>query len=259
MILCLDIGNTDIDAGVFENDKLLYTFQINYKKDMDTAFYVGVISEALKSNNVLSENVTDCVLCSVVSNTTDGVCNALTEIFGFKPLLFKNDEIAEINFKIGNPQEVGTDIVAACLAVKEEGNLPAIVIDMGTATTITAMDINGDILGVSIIPGVIMALQAMHSRTGLPIDVSLTPPPHAIGTDTAQSIASGSVLGSAYCMDGMINIFKEEMGTRATVYATGGISKAIMPLCKNSCIINDNLLLEGMYAYYKKAVKKGKI
>lgn len=256
MVLCFDIGNTDIDVGVFENDTHTFSFSIPYEKAHSCWDYIPVIKSSLKNNKIDINNVEACVLCSVVHNTTQGVFMALENIFGYEPLLFKNDNISDMKVKIGNPQEVGVDIIASCFAVKHSCNLPAIVIDMGTATTITAMDKEGALLGVSILPGVITELKALRDRTGLPIDESLTPPPTVIGTNTADSIASGIVYGSAYCMDGMIRGFEKEIGEKCSVYATGGISKVIMPLCESECTINDDLLLEGLYMYYKFSTHK---
>ena len=123
---------------------------------------------------------------------------------------------------------------------------------MGTGTTLTAMDKDGRILGVSIVPGILVALEALIARTGLPADKSLVAPAKVIGTNTADSIASGVVFGNAFMMDGMISAFEKEMGTQCNVYCTGGGSKYVMPLCQHPNIINENLLLEGLYLYYKR-------
>lgn len=256
MVLCVDLGNTDIDVGVYENDTLKKVFKIEYQKGLVSRGYIPGIKAAFEQNNIQISSVEGCVLCSVVPGTTAGLYSALKEVLGFEPMLFSNDDIAAIGVKIGNPQEVGADIVASCLAVKKSGKLPAVVIDMGTATTVTAMDGDGDILGVSIIPGVLLALKALGDKTGLPIDTSLTAPPRAIGTDTPQSMASGSVLGAAYCIDGMVSAFSREMGAHPYVIATGGISNAIIPLCKTEIDIDPELLLSGLYMYYKAAKDK---
>ena len=250
MILCFDIGNTDIDVGVFEKDTLSKSFRIEYVKGQQSWAYVEPIQKGLRENGISISDVEDCILCSVVHNTTQGFFVALNEVFGYNPKMFTNDRIVDMKVKIRNPQEVGTDIVASCLVVRDKYTFPAIVIDMGTATTITAMDSEGAILGVSILTGVITSLNALHDRTGLPVDPGLPIPEKAIGTDTPKSIASGAVFGRAAMMDGMIDRFKEEMGTDAAIYATGGVSKVIFPLCRNKAIINNDLLLEGMYCYY---------
>lgn len=253
MILCFDIGNTDIDVGVFENDMHIKDFHIPYQKEQSCWTYLGGILKALKANDIKPEKVEGSILCSVVENSTQGVYEAMEIAFSHKPMLFENnEEFTGIKIKTDYPEQVGLDIIAGCITAKEKYSLPAIVVDMGTGTTLTAMDENGDILGVSIVPGVIIALEALNMRTGLPIDTTLSLPPAVIGKNTADSIASGTVWGNVYLMDGLIAAMEKELGCSCNVYATGGISKVIMPLCSHSRMINDNLLLEGLYIYYKR-------
>ena len=253
MILCFDIGNTDIDVGVFDNDLHVKDFHIPYRKEQSCWTYLGSILKALKANDITPEDVKGSILCSVVANSTQGVYEAMEIAFSHKPVLFENNpDITGIEIKTDNPAEVGLDIIAGCMTIKEKYTLPAIAVDMGTGTTLTAMDETGAILGVSIVPGVIIALEALNQRTGLPIDKSLTPPEKVIGTNTADSIASGAVYGNAYLMDGLIYAMEKEMGAKCNVYATGGISKVIMPLCSHESVLNDDMLLEGLYIYYKR-------
>lgn len=252
MILCFDIGNTEIDVGVFENNEHIKNFHIPYQKEQSCWTYLGGILKGLKANDIKPEDVKGSILCSVVENSTQGVYEAMEIAFSHKPVLFENrPEITGVRILTDNPEEVGLDIIAGCMTVKEKYSLPAIVVDMGTGTTLTAMDAEGSILGVSIIPGILIALQALGARTGLPADESLKAPAKVIGTNTSDSIASGVVYGNAFMMDGMISAFEKEMGTRCNVYCTGGGSKYVMPLCQHPHILNENLLLEGLYIYYK--------
>ncbi len=254
MILCFDIGNTDIDVGVFENDVHVKDFHIPYQKEQSCWTYLGGILKAMKANDIKPEDVDGSILCSVVENSTQGVYEAMEIAFSHKPVLFENNpDITGIEIRTDNPNEVGLDIIAGCMTIKEKYSLPAIAVDMGTGTTLTAMDREGRILGVSIVPGVIIALEALNRRTGLPVDTNLPIPAKAIGTNTRDSISSGVVLGNAYLMDGLISAFEKEMGSSCHVYATGGISKVIMPLCSHEFTLNDDLLLEGLYIYYKRA------
>ncbi|MEG0091778.1 MAG: type III pantothenate kinase, partial [Oscillospiraceae bacterium] len=110
------------------------------------------------------------------------------------------------------------------------------------------------ICGVSIIPGVFISMQALGEKTGLSVENALKTPKTAIGINTDQSIASGVVLGSAYCLDGMIEAFEKELGAACTVCATGGGARFIVPSCKKNIILNENLLLEGLYCYYKNSI-----
>ncbi len=254
MILCFDIGNTDIDVGIFDNDVHVRDFRIPYQKDRTCWGHLGNILKVLQTEGIKPENVAGSILCSVVPGATQSVYEAMEIAFSHKPLLFENNrELTGINIKIDDPAQVGPDIIAGCMTVKEKYSLPAIVVDMGTGTTLTAMDADGSILGVSIMTGVVACLQTLNRRTGLPVDLSLTPPAKAIGTNTADSIASGAVLGSVFMMDGMITAFENEMGTQCNVYATGGISKMIMPLCRHENVVDDDMLLDGLYIYYKRA------
>ena len=252
MVLCFDIGNTEIDVGVFDNDAYVETFSIAYEKYQSCWTYLGGILKGLKAHNIDPKDVKGSILCSVVSDSTQGVYEAMEIAFSHKPVLFENNsEYTHLEIKTDDPAEVGLDIIAGCMAVKEKYTVPAIVVDMGTGTTLTAMDKDGSILGVSIIPGILISLQALNARTGLPIDESLPAPKKAIGTNTADSISSGLLLGNAFMIDGMISAFEKEMGTECDVFCTGGGSKYVMPLCQHSHTINENLLLEGLYIYYK--------
>ena len=127
-------------------------------------------------------------------------------------------------------------------------------IDMGTATTVTAMDKDAQIRGVSILPGVFISMWALRDRTGLSVDETLSAPKYAIGTDTPQSLASGIVLGSAYSLDGMIEAFETELCDKCFVAATGGAAQFIVQHCKKDITLNNNLLLECLYYYSKNSI-----
>ncbi len=255
MIICFDVGNTDIDTGVFDNDVLVKTFNIPYNKDFRTADYATALRDTFRENDIVLRDIKGCMMCSVVKQTTEALSRAITTVSGYEPVIFRNDENRSIEIKTDNPHEVGTDIVVGCMAVKEKHTLPAIVIDMGTATTITAMDKTGAITGVSIIAGVLTTLKALNSTTNLPVDLSLTPPAKAIGTNTPDSIASGIVFGSRAMIDGMVDIFEKEIGGKCNIYATGGLAEPVLPFGRHSYHIDRTLLLEGMYMYYKNYMK----
>lgn len=256
MVICFDVGNTDIVAGIFENDKVIKSMRFRYVKGLSEFEYLPFLHEKMNLNGVDVSKVTGCVLCCVAQNTLDSLALALETLFAVSPVIFKNDERCHLEIKGKNPSEVGTDIIAACMAAKENHTMPCIVIDMGTATTVTAMDKNAAITGVSIIPGVFTSMWALRDRTGLVVDETLASPTKAIGTDTKESLASGIVLGNAYCIDGMISAFEEEIASPCSVVATGGASQFIVGHCKRNIVLNNNLLLEGLYYYYKNSIIK---
>ncbi|MEG2192400.1 MAG: type III pantothenate kinase [Oscillospiraceae bacterium] len=155
MILCIDVGNTDIVLGVFQGEELQRTARFKYIKGLSAWEYLPFLKDKFNLNFIDYQKVEGCVLCCVAQSTLEGLRLALETVLGVTPFVFSNDEKCGMGVKIGDPKEVGTDIVASCLAVKNSKNLPAIVIDMGTATTLTALDEDGDILGVSILTGVL--------------------------------------------------------------------------------------------------------
>ncbi|MEG0090790.1 MAG: type III pantothenate kinase, partial [Oscillospiraceae bacterium] len=211
MIICFDVGNTDIVFGVFEGETPVTAHRFTYTKGLTGAEYLPFLQDKMELFHIDFSHMSGCVLCCVAQNTAYELTCAMAQLFSVTPLLFKNDSLCGLQVRCGNLQEVGTDIVAGCMAAKARYSLPAIVIDMGTATTVTALDSEGYICGVSIIPGVFISLGALHEKTGLAIDGVLKAPSSPIGTDTQKSIASGVILGSAYCLDGMIKAFEREL------------------------------------------------
>ncbi|MEG2929617.1 MAG: type III pantothenate kinase, partial [Oscillospiraceae bacterium] len=212
MIICFDVGNTDIVFGVFEGETPVTAHRFTYTKGLTGAEYLPFLQDKMELFHIDFSRISGCVLCCVAQNTACELTCAMAQLFSVTPLLFKNDSLCGLQVRCGNLQEVGTDIVAGCMGAKARYSLPAIVIDMGTATTVTALDIGECICGVSIIPGVFISMHALGEKTGLSVENALKTPKTAIGINTDQSIASGVVLGSAYCLDGMIEAFEKELG-----------------------------------------------
>ena len=257
MVICFDAGNTDLVAGVFIQGKIADVIRIPYKKGQASQQYTQLIRNYMSENGICTEKVKGCLLCCVANDTAQQLSSAMESVFGTKPVEFKNDETCGLKILTENPYEVGTDIIASCMAAKDMLPMPCVVIDMGTATTVTAMDKDANVLGVSILTGVASSAWALKEKTGLPFEENLKAQPKAIGTNTQKSIDSGIILGSAYALDGLIRKFEEEIGQGScSVIATGGISQFIVPHCTTKIVLDQNLLLEGLYCYYKNSIIK---
>ena len=191
MILCVDVGNSNIVADLFNKDGVL-------QKHLRTAYTKGLCAEeyAVFLKAKLEQAGTDigvirhCVLCCSNPVTRPAIFKALTEITGKEPILFKNDKTCRLNILTEDPNEVGVDIIASCMAAKDLYPMPCIIVDMGTATTVTGMDKDGNVLGVSILPGMFTALNSLLEKTGLPWQENLKAEPKAIGTNTQKSMES---------------------------------------------------------------------
>jgi type III pantothenate kinase len=255
MVICFDAGNTDLVAGFFCEDRLVKTCRIGYEKEQSAQQYYDVIKVHMEAEEIDTNAVKGCLLCCVAQDTAAQLAEAMEKLFGCYPVMFKNDEDCGLKILTENPYEVGTDIIASCMAAKNMLPMPCVVIDMGTASTVTAMDKDANVLGVSILTGVFSSMWALKERTGLPFEENIKAQPKAIGTNTQKSIDSGMILGSAYAIDGLVQAFEEEIGQgRCSVIATGGVSQFIVPHCRREIQLDNNLLLKGLYCYYKNSI-----
>lgn len=257
MVICIDVGNSDMVAGIFRDGALTDVLRFAYTKGAAEDEYLELLASVFHSNGIDNSCVQGSVLCCVAQNTQHSLAAAMEKLFGAKPVIFANDEACGLTIKTEDPNEVGTDIIAGCMAAKEKYPMPCIVVDMGTATTLTAMDRDSNVLGVSILPGVFISMWALRERTGLPFDDDITVLPAAIGTNTQKSVDSGIILGNAYAVDGLIEKMEKEIGQGpCSVVATGGVSQFITKHCRRKIELNNNLLLEGLYCYYKNSIIK---
>ena len=255
MVICFDAGNSDLVAGIFCEDKLVKTCRIDYEKEQTKQQYYDLLKNSMTAENIDTDDVDGCLLCCVAQDTADALSSAMELLFGCKTVIFRNDENCRLNILTEDPYEVGADIIASCMAAKDMLPMPCVVIDMGTASTVTAMDKDANVLGVSILTGVFTSMWALRERTGLPFEENIKAQPKAIGTNTQKSIDSGIILGSAYAIDGLVQAFEEEIGQGpCSVIATGGVSQFIVPHCRRDIAVDNNLLLKGLYCYYKNSI-----
>ena len=151
-----------------------------------------------------------------------------------------------------NPSSVGTDLIVGAVAGINRYPVPLILIDMGTATTICVVNENKQYIGGMILPGIGVSMNSLTSRTAQLPRISLDPPKRLIGKNTDACMQSGALYGNASCIDGMVDRIEEELGQKATVVATGGLARKIIPLCRHQIELDDELLLRGLWIIYKK-------
>ena len=153
-----------------------------------------------------------------------------------------------------DPRQVGSDRIVNAVAVVHEYPVPAAIIDMGTATTICVVDGKKNYIGGAIIPGMRIAADTLTARTAQLPKISLEAPAKLIGKNTVDCMKSGVIYSSASAMDGIIDRMEEALGEKATVVATGGLAKKIVPHCKREITLDDDLLLKGLAIIYDKNV-----
>ena len=252
MVFTIDIGNSNIVVGTVNRQGVLFVERMSTDHKKTELEYAILLKSAMEIHGITTNEIKGCIISSVVPPVTSVINRALEKLTGEKALVVGPGIRTGLNIKIDNPAQLGSDLVVDAVAGIAEYPLPLIIIDMGTATAMSAIDAAGNYLGGVIIPGVRVALDSMVSRTAQLPRISFEAPKKAIGKNTIECMKSGSVLGSASMLDGMIDRLEEELSQDATVVATGGIAPFITPHCKHKIVCDDTLLLKGLYLIYNK-------
>lgn len=252
MLLCTDVGNTNIKFALYKGDELLMKmrFSTNRKKTADD--YAVDLFTIFQINNVDIKSISGSIISSVVPVVTYPLENAIRTVTGIDSMIVGPGIKTGLDIRLDNPATVGSDIVCTCVAVKELYPCPAIVVGLGTATTILYMNDNKAYCGGTILPGVQISLDALTSNAALLPAVNLSMPKKVIGTNTADCIRNGIIYGNSSMIDGMIGRYENEVGRKCTHIATGGFASTITKFCRNDIIVNDDLILEGLKIIYKK-------
>lgn len=251
MILAIDVGNTNIVIGCCNNDKVFFMERLTTNHTATVLEYAISFREILTLSDVSKEEIEGAIISSVVPSVTYTIKAAVEKILDIEVLVVGPGVKTGLSIKTDNPAQLGSDLVVDAVAGIHEYGAPLIIFDLGTATTISVVNENKEYVGGMIMPGMMISLNAMVSGTSQLPKISLEKPKKIIGTNTIDCMKSGILYGNAASMDGMIDRIKEEIG-EATVIATGGLAKAVVPLCKNKIILDDELLLKGLMIIYNK-------
>lgn len=196
------------------------------------------------------------IISSVVPPVLNSFKTAIIKLTGKVPLVVGPGIKTGLNILLDNPAMAGGDLIVGAVAALAEYKPPLLVVDMGTATTISAIDARGSFLGGSIFPGVKISAEALSGKTAQLPAISLEAPQHAIGRNTIDSMRSGVMMGHAAMLDGMIDRMEAELGGSVTVVATGGIARFVLPMCRRSMIYDKDLLLKGLRILYENNTRR---
>lgn len=254
MIFTVDVGNTNIVIGVFDdNDKLLFSSRIATEASKTEDQYAIDFKDILGLYGVGTKSFEGAIISTVVPPLVPTLKGAIKKLLGCRVLIVSSGVKTGLNIKIDDPAILGADLVCGAVGAMAKYPLPLIIFDMGTATTISAIDRNGCFLGGTIFPGVKVSLRALSSAAAQLPDINTElNGKSVIGKNSIDSMKSGIVFGTASMVDGMIERYKAELGEDATVVATGGVSTSIVAHCKNKVIVDENLLTDGLLLIYKK-------
>ena len=251
MILAIDIGNSNIVIGCIENGVIQNETRIATDLVKTSDQYCFDLKNMLSLSDVPVARLEDVIISSVVPPVLNSMRTAVLKLTGKKPFVVGPGIKTGLNILLDNPQQVGSDLIVAAVAALREYKPPLILIDMGTATTISVINKDRAYLGGCICPGVRISAAALSSRAALLPGIDLDQPRRAIGKNTTDCMRSGIMLGAACMLDGMIERMEQELGERATVVATGGIARFVLPMCRREIAYDRNLLLKGLAVLYQ--------
>ena len=252
MILTIDIGNTNIELGVVDEQGIVFQERISTDIDRTELEYAVLIKNALEVHSLTGDEITGSIMSSVVPPLVHIIKSAIKKLIGITPMVVGAGLKTGLDIKIDNPKTLGADIVVDSVAAKEIYGAPCIVIDMGTATTLSVLDQKGCFIGGVILPGLRTSLDALVSNAAQLSQTSLAAPKKVIGKNTLDCLRGGMIYGNAASIDGMIERMEEELGCKCTIVATGGLAQAVIPHCRHNIIIDEDLLLKGLQIIYEK-------
>lgn len=256
MILTVDIGNSNIVLGGVEGKEIVFEARLRTEATKTSDQYSVDLKILLDVYGIEAKRIEGAIISSVVPQVLNALQTAIKKLTGLTCLVVGPGLKTGLNILLENPAQTGADLVVADVAALREHKPPLIVIDMGTATTMSVLDQNGAHIGGCIIPGVKISMDALTERTALLPGLQLDQPKRAIGRNTVDAMRSGIMLGAASMIDGMIERMEQELGCKTTVIATGGIARFIIPLCRTHIIYDKDLIVKGLAALYRDNKRK---
>ena len=246
MLLCIDIGNTNIVVGLYEGETLAHHWRTATGRERLADEYGPLLLVQLEHAGRRPGDIHAAIIASVVPPLTGAFAELCRRYIEVDPLIVDAGIRTGVRLRVDNPREVGADRVVDAAAVFRKYGGPACVVDFGTATTFDAISAEGEYLGGAIAPGLGVAAWALAERTAKLPRVELAPPPHVIGRNTVHSMQSGLLYGYVGLVESMVARFRQELGPEMRVVATGGLAELIGQETEVFDVVDPWLTLEGL-------------
>lgn len=246
MLLTADIGNTNITLGVFDKEDLIASFRLSTDPKRQPDEYAALIHTLLSLKNISSSSIDNAIICSVVPPLINIFQNVCSTAFNVEALVVGSGIKTGVKILYDSPRDVGADRIVDAAAAYQLYGAPIIIVDLGTATVLDAVDRNGDYLGGALFPGLQVSAEALFLGTSQLRRVELSAPKDAIGKNTVSALQSGLVFGHVSMIEGMVERFKNELGEGTKVVATGGLAGLIAKETNIFNYVNPDLTIIGL-------------
>jgi type III pantothenate kinase len=251
MLLAVDIGNTNIVAGVYAEGALVAHWRLATDRRRMPDEYAVLFDSLLDRAGLRSDHVSAVVIAGVVPGVQSALLESVRENWGIEPLVLTRDLDLGIDVRA---QGAGADRIANAVAAVHRYGRPAIVVDFGTTTNFDVVSADGAYVGGAIAPGLEISQQALVSQTAQLPYFPLEAPPSAIGNTTLYALQSGILFGYGGLVDRIVELISAELGGHAHVIATGGLARVVAPLARTIQGVDDDITLEGLRLIYDRNV-----
>jgi type III pantothenate kinase len=253
MILAIDVGNTNIVLGGVDKGKDIFSVRLASDRNKTADQYALDIQGILNMYHVEVSDIEGGIISSVVPYLQSVIPQAVRILTGIDIMVVGPGIKTGLDIRTDNPAAVGSDLIVGAIAAKAKYKLPIAIVDMGTATTVSVMDENGAYLGGMIIPGLWTSVNALSSLAAQLPNIDLAAGnAKVLGTNTVDCMRSGSLIGCAAMLDGIIDRVEEELGMKVSAVLTGGVSPLVAPYCKRSFYLEPDILIRGLELLYER-------
>lgn len=246
MLLCVDIGNSNIKFGTFDGNNLISKFAIPTPREPTFDELRSAIGGRMP------RPIKHAIVCSVVPDVDKSLSQVLMDEVGVAPLFVNNDFDFGLTINYRPRSSIGTDRLVNAFAAEQKYGVPCLICSFGTALTMDIVDKNHALLGGVIAPGMATMARALHLNTALLPDVKIEKPDHIIGNSTVLAIQSGIFYGQVAMAEGLISRMKKEVDGGIKVVATGGFASLIAENTDIIDLVDENLTLDGLQLIHQR-------
>lgn len=249
MILLLDLGNTNLYVGVYQNKTLIHEYRTDSDLNRSADMYASLLNNFLLHKNIDPEQIEGAILSSVIPSLTDVICYAVKLITNKECILVNKGTKTGLPIRIDNPSELGADLVCDAVGAINKYGYPCIVCDLGTASKLLVIDKNGNYIGGTISPGIKIAGKALTQSAAQLMDISYKAPKNIIGKNSPDSLNSGAIYGHIAMIKGLTEMIEKELGYETKHILTGGNSILVKDYIDNY-LYDPTLILDGLFTIY---------
>lgn len=255
MILVIDIGNTNIVLGIYDKNELIRKWRISTEIHRTSDEYLFFIRGFLAEGKINPAHITHTLISSVVHPIIRCFQAVIKSLTNQEPTIVTGEYDLGIPVKIDNKKELGADRLVNAFAGFEKYQQELIIVDFGTATTFDVISSKGEYLGGLILPGINIAIEALHDKTSQLPRVEIELPDSVIGKNTVHSMQSGILFGYAGMIDSLVERISNELKSSPKVIATGGLAIRMRQVANSIDDVLDDLTLWGLYRIHEKFIR----